>query len=162
MKSKQLVILSICFILTALALASVIILFKHYKIRPVEGGRVTSGYGYRTIAVNGVDHSGFHNGLDISAPAGTPIKSILAGVVDYAGFDNTNGNKIKIQHKDWATFYGHMLELPTLKAGDRVKKGQVIGKVGSTGLSTGPHVHFIVYDKTGKHTDPMKTNIFKI
>jgi murein DD-endopeptidase MepM/ murein hydrolase activator NlpD len=94
-----------------------------------------------------------HNGTDYAAPHGTPIKSTAAGVVERTGFTTGNGNFVKVKHnKTYATQYLHMSKI-LVKNGQRVAQGQVIGKVGSTGLATGPHVCYRFW-KNGKEVDP--------
>ena len=88
----------------------------------------------------------FHNGADFAAPAYTPLLAADGGTVEYSGWcDCGLGYYVKIDHGNGLkTLYGHMAEMPWVSAGDAVAKGDVIGPVGSTGMSTGPHVHFIV------------------
>jgi murein DD-endopeptidase MepM/ murein hydrolase activator NlpD len=94
-----------------------------------------------------------HNGTDYAAPHGTPIKSTAAGVVERTGFTTGNGNFVKVKHNSvYATQYLHMSKIMA-KNGQRVAQGQVIGKVGSTGLATGPHVCYRFW-KNGKEVDP--------
>lgn len=84
-----------------------------------------------------------HNGTDIPAPSGTEIHAAQAGVVTTVGYDSTYGNYIKISHGNgYATLYAHMKTAAIVKEGETVAKGQVIGYVGTTGLSTGNHLHF--------------------
>ena len=105
-------------------------------------GRVSSEYGYRRSPINGKRL--FHNGIDISAPRGTPVWAALSGQVGYAGRDNTYGNYIVINHESgYRTLYAH-LHVVRVKVGDSVETAQHIGDVGSTGLSTGAHLHFAV------------------
>ena len=101
-------------------------------------GTITSGWGYRTRFEK------FHYGLDIAAKTGTPIKAVRAGVVEYAGWKNGYGYCVFLDHGDGLkTAYGHASKL-YVKRGQRVEQGQSIAAVGSTGFSTGPHVHFEV------------------
>jgi hypothetical protein len=88
----------------------------------------------------------FHNGADFAAPAYTPLLAADGGTIEYSGWcDCGLGYYVKIDHGNgFKTLYGHMAEQPWVSAGDAVSKGDVIGPVGSTGISTGPHVHFIV------------------
>jgi len=88
----------------------------------------------------------FHNGVDLAADAYTPLLAADGGVVEYAGWcDCGLGYYVEIDHGNgFKTLYGHMAEMPWVSTGDAVAKGDVIGPVGSTGASTGPHVHFIV------------------
>lgn len=101
-------------------------------------GTVTSGWGYRTRFEK------FHYGLDIAAPTGTPIKATCAGVVEYAGWKNGYGYCVFLDHGNGLkTAYGHASKLH-VKRGQNVEAGQTIAAVGSTGFSTGPHVHLEV------------------
>jgi LysM repeat protein len=87
----------------------------------------------------------YHNGVDLDNPAGTPILAAQAGLVVFAGWDNLGlGNSVKINNcNGLSTIYGHMRDLPLVHAGDYVQVGQQIGVEGSTGNSTGPHLHFM-------------------
>jgi murein DD-endopeptidase MepM/ murein hydrolase activator NlpD len=98
----------------------------------------------------------YHNGADLAAPMYTPLLAADGGTVEYAGWcDCGLGYYVKIDHGNgFKTLYGHMAEQPWVSAGDAVAKGDVIGPVGSTGISTGPHVHFIM-EVNGIAQDPM-------
>ncbi len=112
---------------------------------PVPGySRVSSGFGYRIHPIFRV--KSFHPAIDIPAPAGTPVLAAENGVILYMGIKGGYGKAIIIDHGGGvSTQYSHLLSYaPELKPGDRVSKGQFIGKVGSTGWSTGPHLDFIV------------------
>jgi murein DD-endopeptidase MepM/ murein hydrolase activator NlpD len=110
-------------------------------MRPVSGG-VTSGFGYRMHPILGVRR--MHTGVDISASAGTPIRAADGGTVIWSGSRGGYGLCVIIDHGGgMATVYGHCSRL-AVGAGNNVRKGDVIGYVGSTGLSTGPHLHFEV------------------
>jgi murein DD-endopeptidase MepM/ murein hydrolase activator NlpD len=112
---------------------------------------VTSHYGYRLSPFTGARQ--FHSGLDIGAPTGTPIKAAMAGRVNTAGFNDSLGNYVVISHHSgYRTLYAHMNAV-MVKPGAYVGMGQRIGDVGSTGLSTGPHLHFTVY-KNGVTVNP--------
>ena len=115
-------------------------------------GEVTSGFGYRVHPIFNVRR--MHTGVDIDADMGAPIKASDAGVVVSAGWQGGYGKCIVITHGGGlATLYGHASEL-LVAAGDTVKRGEVIGKVGSTGYSTGPHLHFEVR-VNGSPVDPL-------
>lgn len=121
---------------------------------PVNG-RLTSGFGMRFHPILG--YSRMHQGIDLAAPAGTPIVAASDGVVSFAGWHGGHGNYVRVAHSGgMATGYGHMMRF-TVGAGQSVRQGQLIGYVGSTGLSTGPHCHFEVFrngvaiDPTGAH-----------
>lgn len=99
-----------------------------------------------------------HKGTDYAAPTGTPIMSTAAGVVEQAGFTTGNGNFVKVKHdKTYSTQYLHMSKI-LVKRGQRVTQGQVIGKVGSTGLATGPHVCYRFW-KNGVQVDALKLKL---
>ncbi len=111
-------------------------------------GVFTSGYGWRWGRI--------HAGIDIAAPIGTPILAAASGVVEYATWnDGGYGNMIDIRHADGTiTRYAHMNEL-YVKEGQTVSQGQTIGAMGSTGFSTGPHLHFEIRPNGGSAIDPM-------
>ena len=116
-------------------------------------GRISSKFGYRVDPVTKKMNS-FHQGIDIAAPEGTPVYAAEKGKVFDAGYKNNGyGNLIIIQHSaDLATYYGHLSKIDAAKGKD-VKKGGLIGKVGSTGKVTGPHLHFEVR-KGGQALNP--------
>jgi murein DD-endopeptidase MepM/ murein hydrolase activator NlpD len=111
---------------------------------PVDGARLSSGFGMRKHPVLGF--SKMHKGVDFAAPRGTPIYAAGDGRIAKIGPFSTFGNYIRIQHRaGLQTAYAHMSRFKTgLHSGDRVKQGQVIGYVGTTGRSTGPHLHYEV------------------
>jgi murein DD-endopeptidase MepM/ murein hydrolase activator NlpD len=114
-------------------------------------GRVTSGYGVRRDPFTGVPAN--HLGLDVGAPEGTPIRAPAGGVVLAAGPKGGYGNAVEIDHGDGlVTLYGHASEL-LVSPGQTVEPGQAIATVGSTGRSTGPHLHFEVR-VAGRPVDP--------
>lgn len=99
-----------------------------------------------------------HNGTDYAAPHGTPIMTTAAGVVVETGYTSGNGNYVKVKHDGmYATQYLHMSKI-LVRRGQRVEQGHVIGKVGSTGLATGPHVCYRFW-KNGVQVDPFKQNL---
>jgi murein DD-endopeptidase MepM/ murein hydrolase activator NlpD len=109
---------------------------------PLIGDAVTSsGFGWRLHPILG--SMILHAGKDLAAPSGTPVVAALDGSVVSSGLAGGYGLAVEIEHRDpkRRTLYGHLSEL-FVQAGDRVKQGEVIGRVGSTGLSTGPHLHF--------------------
>lgn len=125
-------------------------------IQPVSNkdlNRIASGFGYRSDPVYKVTK--FHAGLDFTAPQGTPIYATADGRVELAGFsDGGYGNHVVINHGfGYETLYGHMVRVKA-RAGQFVKRGEVIGWVGSTGKSTGPHCHYEVH-KNGTPIDPV-------
>ncbi len=118
---------------------------------PLPGAKVTSEFGEIAAVRNGRPHSG----RDLAKPAGTPILAAAPGKITGVGFESGGlGNYVVIDHGNgWVTKYGHMVEKSPLKEGDTIAAGAQIGKVGSTGNSTGPHLHFMVV-KDGKNQDP--------
>ncbi len=118
--------------------------------RPVNGA-VTSGFGSRRHPILG--YRRMHSGLDFKAGHGTPIYAVTDGSVAYAGRKGGYGNFVQINHGGGlATGYGHMSRF-AVSSGSRVRRGQIIGYVGSTGLSTGPHLHYELY-RNGRAVNP--------
>jgi murein DD-endopeptidase MepM/ murein hydrolase activator NlpD len=116
-------------------------------------GPVTSGYGYRVHPIYG--YRRLHAGIDIGAPVGQAIVAVLPGTVVTAGPMGTYGNLVVVDHGDGlATAYAHQSRV-AVRSGQRVTRGQVIGYVGSTGASTGPHLHFETR-VNGEPVDPMR------
>ncbi|MBO6218456.1 MAG: M23 family metallopeptidase [Treponema sp.] len=114
--------------------------------------RLTSRFGPRKDPFTGVASS--HTGIDLACPTGTPIRAAMSGTVVYAGWSNVFGNYVIINHGNgYQTLYGHMSKI-IAKKGQAVDSSTKIGLVGSTGYSTGPHLHFTVY-KNGKLVDPL-------
>lgn len=114
--------------------------------------RLTSGFGIRVHPIYGVGQ--FHPGIDFAAPHGTPIYATADGVVSKALFEAGYGNCVTIDHGyGYKTLYAHMSEFNS-KAGQKVKRGECIGYVGSTGFSTAPHVHYEVIYK-GEQVNPV-------
>jgi murein DD-endopeptidase MepM/ murein hydrolase activator NlpD len=111
---------------------------------PVDGFRVSSGFGMRKHPILG--YSKFHRGVDFAAPTGTPIYAAGDGVVQEVGPKSTYGKYVRIKHNGtYSTAYAHLSRFATgMKVGRRVRQGEVIGYVGSTGLSTGSHLHYEV------------------
>lgn len=125
-------------------------------IQPVSNkdlSRIASGFGYRIDPIYKTVK--YHAGLDFTAPQGTPIYATADGVVSMAGFsDGGYGNHVIIDHGyGYETLYGHMVRVKT-RSGQHVKRGEIIGYVGSTGKSTGPHCHYEVH-KNGQKLDPV-------
>lgn len=119
--------------------------------RPIKKGWMSSRFGRRTDPFNG--NIAWHNGLDFAGKMGSDVISVAAGVVTWAGERSGYGNLVEVNHGNgYSTRYGHGSDV-LVKVGDVVKKGQVVALMGSTGRSTGPHVHFEVY-KHGRAVDP--------
>ncbi|MFD1610611.1 M23 family metallopeptidase [Sphingomonas tabacisoli] len=122
--------------------------------RPVAGYQ-TSGFGMRFHPLLGYNR--FHKGIDFGAGYGSPIYAVADGVVNFAGRHGGHGNFVQLRHGgNMGTGYAHMSRI-AVSAGQHVRQGQVIGYVGSTGLSTGPHLHFEVY-KGGAAINPKAVN----
>lgn len=120
---------------------------------PVDGARLTSGFGMRFHPL--LAFSRMHQGVDFGAPSGSPIMAAASGVVAFAANHGGHGNYVSLRHNaDLVTGYAHMSRF-AVKVGQRVSQGQVIGYVGSTGLSTGPHLHYEVWLR-GKPVSPMQ------
>ena len=140
---------------------------------PITGARLSSSFGTRRHPVNGF--TAMHKGVDFAAPKGTPIIAAGSGVVREAGWKGSYGRYIRIKHNaTYDTAYAHMTRIATnISPGSRVKQGEIIGYVGSTGRSTGAHLHYeiLVNNRqvnpmtvrlpTGKQIDPMYLNDFK-
>jgi len=117
---------------------------------PINGARLSSSYGKRKHPILG--YTKMHTGTDFAAPMGTPIMASGDGKVTKAGWCGGGGNCVKIRHNTtYQTVYAHMSKFGRgIKKGARVKQGQIIGYVGSTGLSTGPHLHYEVIENGRK------------
>ena len=125
---------------------------KAFLASPLEFSRVTSGFGGRMHPI--AKQFRMHTGVDYAAPTGTPIRSVGDGVVEFSGVQRGYGNVVEIMHRDGkSTLYAHMSRIDVRK-GQRVSQGDRIGAVGSTGWSTGPHLHF-EFRVNGVHHDPL-------
>lgn len=131
---------------------------KFLMRKPVASGRFRSGFGMRRHPILG--YSKMHTGVDWSAPRGTPIMAAGNGVILEAKWKSGYGRWIKIHHTNgYETAYAHMKGWAKgIKAGKRVRQGQIIGYVGSTGLSTGPHLHYEV-TVNGRRVNPMRIRL---
>lgn len=130
---------------------------KAFLRSPLTFSRVTSGFNPKRFHPV-LKTRRPHNGTDFGAPTGTPIRATGSGKVVYAGRNGGHGNFVKIDHPGpYASSYSHMHKI-RVKNGQKVKQGQVIGTVGTTGMSTGPHLHYQFW-KHGKFVDPMKIKL---
>lgn len=119
---------------------------------PLDRLHVTSAFGRRVHPITGQMKS--HNGIDYGNPTGTPVYAVAEGVVVVSGYDDLSGNKIAIKHRDdYVSYYMH-LSARSVGVGAKVSARQPIGKVGSTGRSTGPHLHFGFKDNKGRWINP--------
>ena len=125
---------------------------------PINGARLSSSFGMRKHPIDG--YNKMHRGTDFAAPTGTPIMASGDGVVKKAGWCGGGGNCVKIRHNStYQTVYAHMSKFARgIKPGVRVKQGQTIGYVGSTGKSTGPHLHYEVI-VNGKKVNSQKLKL---
>jgi murein DD-endopeptidase MepM/ murein hydrolase activator NlpD len=132
---------------------------KKFLLRkPIDGGKFRSGFGMRRHPI--YKYSRMHKGVDWSAPRGTPIMAAGDGTIIKAGWSSGYGKRIELRHTNgYTTTYNHQTGFAKgIKEGVRVKQGQIIGYVGSTGLSTGPHLHFEML-ANGRPLDPMRAKL---
>jgi len=126
---------------------------------PVEYRKITSSYtGARFHPV--LRRFRPHRGVDFSAPAGTPVRAVASGIVTFAARNGEYGNHIEIEHQPpYSTSYSHLRGFARdLRAGVSVRKGQVIGYVGTSGMATGPHLHFMLFEN-GSYVDPLRVKL---
>ena len=125
---------------------------RQFLASPLEYSRVSSGFAMRMHPI--VNQWRQHKGIDYAAPAGTAVRAVGSGVVDFAGWQNGYGNVVELTHgHDRSTVYAHLSRIDVQK-GQQVDMGTPIGHVGATGWATGPHLHFEVKMR-GEHQDPM-------
>ena len=132
---------------------------KKFLVRkPVGAGIMRSGFGFRRHPILG--YSKMHTGVDWAAPYGTPIFASGNGTVDRVGWEGGYGKYVRVKHNNgYETAYGHMSAFARgIEPGKRIRQGQVIGFVGSTGLSTGAHVHYEIV-VNGRFVDPMRIRL---
>lgn len=135
------------------AVAVMTSLGKNDRITVPLHGRITSRYGYRTNPISG--KYGLHTGLDIAAAEGTGIVAAYNGVIKDTGYGTKKGKYVLMEHSDGTkTLYCHCSEI-LVDEGTVIRAGEVIALVGSTGWSTGPHLHFEIHNKNGWSTDPL-------
>jgi murein DD-endopeptidase MepM/ murein hydrolase activator NlpD len=124
-------------------------------IYPVNNRRVTSNFGWREDPVNPVSgQMTFHRAVDLAGKMGDPVKAALKGTVLHVDNNRNLGNFIILKHGEYQTLYAH-LSAVLVKAGEEVGQGQMIGKVGETGYTTGPHLHFEVF-RNGTRINPLE------
>jgi murein DD-endopeptidase MepM/ murein hydrolase activator NlpD len=115
-------------------------------------GTISSPYGYRNHPV--LEERKFHTGVDLSVPSGSGVKATADGIVSFAGWTENSGIVVVVEHgHGFSTAYAHNGKA-LVRVGQRISRGEVIAKSGSTGVSTGPHVHYEIW-KNGRHTDPV-------
>jgi murein DD-endopeptidase MepM/ murein hydrolase activator NlpD len=126
---------------------------RAFLASPLEFSRVSSGFAMRFHPIQQKWRQ--HLGVDYAAPAGTAVRTIGDGVVEFAGWQNGYGNVVQIKHSnERSTLYAHMSRID-VKKGQRLEQGQRVGAVGSTGWSTGPHLH-LEFRVNGQHQDPLR------
>ncbi len=125
---------------------------------PIDGARLTSRFGRRRHPILG--YSRMHRGIDFGAPTGTPIMAAGSGRVEAAGWNGSYGRYLRIRHTGaFKTAYAHLSKFARgIRRGGRVKQGQIIGYVGSTGRSTGPHLHYEVH-RNGRQINPLSVRL---
>jgi murein DD-endopeptidase MepM/ murein hydrolase activator NlpD len=130
-------------------------LSRDYLRYPVSFTRISSGFADARVHPV-LNFTRPHYGVDLAAPAGTPVHAISDGNVELAAWQGGYGRWVQIRHDDtFESGYGHLSRIaPDIRPGCAVRKGDVIGYVGSTGITTGPHLHFAIY-KNGKYIDPL-------
>jgi murein DD-endopeptidase MepM/ murein hydrolase activator NlpD len=123
-------------------------------VSPLDNYVVTSEFGLRFVGDPRFD--GFHNGIDLGAPMGTPVRSVMDGIVSRIANDPLGyGNWVEVSHHDGTrTRYGHLEDFGDIELDQEINAGTLIGTVGSTGNSSGPHLHFEVIDAHGRNIDP--------
>ena len=130
-------------------------------VSPLPGSRLTQPFGPTDVeleppaTVDGVTYAHYHNGIDLAAALGTPVRAAADGVVSFAGKQSDGAIIVKIRHDDgFVSLYGHLDPALQVRAGQRVSAGDMIGKIGLTGVTTGPHLHFGLYTSGGTAVDP--------
>jgi murein DD-endopeptidase MepM/ murein hydrolase activator NlpD len=126
---------------------------RAFLASPMEFSRLSSGFAMRFHPL--LQKWRAHLGVDYAAPTGTPVRTVGDGIVEFAGQQNGYGNVVQIKHNNArSTLYAHLSRID-VKMGQRIEQGQRIGAVGSTGWSTGPHLHF-EFRVNGQHQDPLR------
>jgi murein DD-endopeptidase MepM/ murein hydrolase activator NlpD len=128
---------------------------RYYLRFPVSFTRISSGFTHARLHPV-LNRTRPHYGVDFAAPTGTPVRAVGDGKVEMAAWHGGNGRYVQIRHDDvFESGYGHLSRIASgVRPGASVKKGDVIGYVGSTGLATGPHLHFVMY-KNDQYIDPL-------
>jgi len=131
---------------------------KTFLRSPLSFSRVTSHFGRRFHPIRRIRQA--HNGIDYAAPTGTPVSCVADGRVTFTGWKGGYGRTVEVTHGgSTVTRYGHLSRIgPGIRVGSSVVQGQVVGRVGSTGLSTGPHLHYEVL-KSGTPVDPLRMEV---
>ncbi len=124
---------------------------------PVDRIRVTSPFGMRIHPITG--RRQMHNGVDYAGTVGDPVYAVTTGTVTFAAMDGPSGKKIVLRHLDGTLTYYLHLSVIGVRGGQTVKTGQIIGRVGTTGLSNGPHLHFGIFDKKQGWVNPLRVKM---
>ncbi len=133
---------------------------KNFLATPLKYTRISSAFGKRKHPILGFNKQ--HNGVDFAAPTGTPVWAMGAGVVQFAGKKGANGNLVVIAHENgYVSYYAHLHRIQKgIQAGVKVEQKQLIGQVGSTGRSTGPHLH-LGLKHNGAYVDPLQIKVIR-
>ena len=126
---------------------------RAFLASPMEFSRMSSGFAMRFHPL--LQKWRAHLGVDYASPTGTPVRTVGDGIIEFAGWQNGYGNVVQVKHgNERATLYAHLSRID-VRQGQRIEQGQRIGAVGSTGWSTGPHLHF-EFRVNGQHQDPLR------
>ena len=125
---------------------------------PINGARLSSGYGNRRHPILGYTKA--HRGVDFAAPTGTPIMAAGNGIVEFAGWNGSYGRYVRIRHHGtYKTAYAHLARInKKIRVGAHINQGEIIGTVGSSGRSTGPHLHYEIL-LNGRQVNPLTVNL---
>lgn len=116
-----------------------------WQVLPLDSGKITSAFGFRSDPFGTTSEVGFHNGTDIAVPMNSEVYAVSDGVVIAAEYDTVGGNYIRIAHENgFESYYGHLSYIE-VSDGESVLSGQLIGLSGDSGKTTGPHLHFGLY-----------------
>lgn len=139
----------------------------NYYLKPIDSNYISSYFGYRQL----YGKTNFHDGIDYPAVENTLVYATKSGVITNASFLNGYGNTVTLLHSDSTkSLYAHLSEKFLVYPGQTVSQGQVIGKVGPkylsdgrlNGFTTGPHLHFTIFNSNGKQIDPLSLNLQEI
>lgn len=153
-------VLTLLTISTTLTILVFIVIWLRNRMIPPVDGKITSKFGTRTHPITGEAGSD-HNGIDIAASSGTEVVSPAKGIVKNTYYNNLGGHQVIIEHENnYVSGFAH-LQPTSVKIGQKLKRGDSFAKVGSSGSSTGPHLHFTLKDPSGNFIDPETKINFK-
>ena len=157
-KARFIVGATVFFMSYYLALPILVGYFPDLMKKPVLAGRLGDGFGWRIHPI--LRDRRFHEGVDYAAPFGSPIVAAADGMIEIIGEEAGYGKYVRVRHDfGYETTYAHISGVPRgLKVGSRIRRGQTIAYVGSTGLSTGPHLYFELR-VNGHYADPLQANL---